>query len=151
MSSFSEPASRRRRRLLLRGFPRARDAASPYSDDTTEERVSWAVTAPPSSPRSSKEARWTGVGQPMELSPPQVSVSAEPALTPGRSSGEEPLGRRSSSWVSPYDDDSERVSEAFPNQPSSSTGPSSGPPPSLLSRSGRDEQHLRTWKQTPFI
>lgn len=151
MSSFSEPASRRRRRLLLRGFPRARDAASSYSDDTTEESVSWAVTAPPSSPRSSKDARWTGVGQPKELSPPQVSVSAEPALTPGRSSGEEPLGRSISSWVSPYDDDSERVSEAFPNQPSSSTGPSSGPPSSLLSRSGRDEQCLRMWKQTPFI
>lgn len=73
VSSFSDPASRRRRRLLLRGFPRARDAASPYSDDTTEESVSWAENAPPSSPRSSKEARWTGVGQPSELSPPQVS------------------------------------------------------------------------------
>ncbi len=101
VSSFSDPASRRRRRLLLRGFPRARDAASPYSDDTTEESVSWAENAPPSSPRSSKEARWTGVGQPNELSPPQVSWSPDPALTPGRSSGEEPLGKRSSSWVSP--------------------------------------------------
>ncbi|TNN89522.1 hypothetical protein EYF80_000125 [Liparis tanakae] len=101
VSSFSEPASRRRRRLLLRGFPRARDAASPYSDDTTEESVSWAENAPPSSPRSSKEARWTGVGQPSELSPPQASWSPDPAPTPSRSSGEEPLARRSSSWVSP--------------------------------------------------
>lgn len=140
VSSLSDPASRRRRRLLLRGFPRARDAASPYSDDTTEESVSWVENAPPSSPRSSKEARWTGVGQPSELSPPQVSVSPDPALAPGRSSGEEPLGRRSSSWVSPYDDDSERVSEAFPNQPSSSTGPSSGPLSSLLSISGREDR-----------
>ena len=73
VSSLSDPASRRRRRLLLRGFPRARDAVSPYNDDTTEESVSWAENAPPSRPRSSKEARWMGVEQPSELSTPQVS------------------------------------------------------------------------------